>query len=100
MIYQLGVILVVIAFLAYLAAAFGGPLGELLVNGTIMFLIVYRGYYEFLAGRGTYHAIGAVAAFILLIFAGNYGKPFWIATTFIVTTYIIAFLVHYVKEKR
>ena len=100
MIYQLGVILVVIAFLAYFAAAFGGPLGELLVNGTILFLIVYRGYYEFLAGRGKYHAIGAIIAFLLLLFAGNYGKPFWIATTFFATAYIVSLLVHYVKEKR
>jgi|GEM_PF-6338419 len=98
--YQLGVILLIIAFLTYLAAAFGSELAHLLINGTILFLFIYRGYYEFLAGRGKFHAVGAFAAFLLIIFFGNYGTPFWVLTTFVATAYAAAFLAKYAYDRK
>ncbi|HSU73081.1 MAG TPA: hypothetical protein VLJ21_04505 [Candidatus Binatia bacterium] len=97
--YQVGVILLIIAFLVYLGAAFGGSLAVLLVNGTLLFLVVYRGYYEFKAGWQNHQLVGAGVAFLLLIFFGNYGSPFWPATTFAVTAYAGSAAAHFLAQK-
>lgn len=99
--YQVGVILLVIAFLIYLAAAFGGSLAVLLINGVLLFLIAYRGYYEYKAGRIRFHLLGAFIAFLLILFFGNFGAPFWPLTTFAVTGYILSTGAHllYAKAK-
>lgn len=90
--FQIGVLLVSIAFLIYLAAAFGGSLAQLLVNGTIIFLIAYRSYFEIKAGKQRAFMVGAGAAFIILLLFGNFGDPFWLFTTFLIVAYVFSLI--------
>jgi hypothetical protein len=98
--YQLGVIFIVIAFLVYLAAAFGTSLAALLVNGVVLFLVLFRSYFEIEAGRWKYHALGVLAAFLLFVFFGNYGSPFWAITTFLVSAFAIAQVIHFLHVRK
>ena len=91
--FQIGVVFVAIAFLMYLAAAFGSPIGALLTNGLIIFLIAYRVYFEIRAGRQRTHLLATFAAFIVLFLFGNFGQPFWLVTTFLVVEYVISVVV-------
>ena len=97
--YQVGVLFVVIAFLIYLAAAFGTSVGALLINGLIIFLIVYRSYFEIKAGRKESHLVGAGVALFVLLFFENIGKPFWVITTFVIIAYITAVIIQIMHKK-
>ncbi len=88
--FQIGVVAITLATIMYLGASFGASIGVLIINAAIIFLIAYRAYFEMLAGRVKAHIIGAVTAFLLLLFLGNFGKPFWLTTTFVIISYIFA----------
>ena len=92
--FQLGIILLVCAFFMYLGVSFGTTVAALIINATIIFLIIYRSYFEIQAGRIKYYIVGAIGAFVLLLFIGNFGAPFWTITTFLVMAYVIALFAH------
>ncbi len=95
MLFQVVVILIVIAFLMYVAAAFGSSLGVLLVNGILLFLVLYRGYFELQAGRANSYLVAAFLTLALLLIFGNYGAPFWLFTTFFVTAFCLAQIIQH-----
>jgi uncharacterized membrane protein YhaH (DUF805 family) len=98
--FNFGVILIAVAFLIYIAAAFGTAIKGLLVNGLIIFVIVYRSYYEIKAGRIRYHAVGAMSSTLLLLFFGNFGQPFWLLTTFLIISFLVAQILVLVQQQR
>lgn len=98
--YQIGVIVVAIFFLIYLVAAFGTSVGALLLNGAIIFLIVYRSYFEIKARGYHSHLIGALLAGALLLLIGNFGEPFWWITTFTIIAYVVSILATALRKKK
>lgn len=94
--FQIGVLLLVVAFFMYLGTSFGAIVTSFVINGVLIFIVVYRSYFEINAGRLKHHILAAIVALALFLYLGSSGQPFWTITLFLVTEYLLALLFHVV----
>lgn len=92
--FQVGVILLVVATIMYLGTTFGATVTSLIINGTIIFIIVYRAYFEINAGRLKHHITAALVALLTTYYLGSSGAPFWTLTLYLLLEYFLALLFH------